>query len=563
MKAVRFYFSIFFTLWLTACAAPQTSLPVEINLVALNDFHGYLQASALRYTDPDNPDILVTMEAGGIATLGGLLADLREQDPQLIFVGVGDLIGASPPLSAMWADEPSLEAMNLLGMRVSTLGNHELDEGKDELLRQINGGCESARPQKACQFSSPFSGTQFPYIAANVIAEETGKPLVAPYVIETVQGIKIAFVGAQVEDLAAVVSASSMAGIQVLDEADGINNFVPAMKRDGADIIIALVHQGGTTPAAFNQPDCNDLDGEIVDIVERLDPAVDLVLSAHTHQAYLCLVGNRSVSQAGSYGKMVTHVTLTYEPQAQQLLNVQSQNLIVDPRKYAPDPRLLALQKEVESRSKAVLLKPVARIGAPVIDRTLNRAGESAMGDVVADAQLAATAALGAQFALMNTGGIRSELIPAEPGAPLTYSQVAAVHPFKGTLQLVTLTGAQLKDVLEQQWQSDDLSDFRPLQISHSLSYHWSAARPRGNRVLTETITVNGLPVEADKTYRVVVNEFLADGGDGFAALRLGHNRVDTDIADLQALIDYLIERDAAGQPAGQQEPGRRMLRIE
>lgn len=560
---IRSCCSLLLALWLTACAAPQTQSPIEINVLALNDFHGYLQANPLSYSDPANPDLLIRMEAGGIATLGGMLADLRAQDPQLIFVGVGDLIGASPPLSAMWADEPTLEAMNLLGMRVSSLGNHELDEGKDELLRQINGGCESARPQKACQFSSSYSGTQFPYVAANVIIKETGKPLVNPYVIESVHGVKIAFVGAQVEDLASMVSASSMAGIEVLDEADGINSFVPAIKRDGADIIIALVHQGGTTPAAFNQPGCNNLKGEIVDIAERLDPAVDLVLSAHTHQAYLCLVGNVPVSQAGSYGRMATHLTLTFDPQEQLLLDIQAQNLIVDPQRYAPDARLLALQKEVESRSREILLRPVARIGAPVVDRAPNRAGESAMGDLIADAQLAATAAFGAQIALMNTGGIRSEFILAEPDALLTYAQVAAVHPFKGTLQLITLTGAQLKDVLEQQWQSDDLTAFKPLQISHSLSYQWSATRPQGNRVLAETMTVNGSPVEADAIYRVAVNEFLADGGDGFSTLRLGRNRVDSGIADLQALIDYLTERDAAGQPAGRKEPGKRFMRIE
>ncbi len=563
MKAKVFLLILFLNTLLVSCATPVPREPVEINLVALNDFHGYLQPSPFSYTDPGNSDAVITVQAGGVATLAGLLNTLRQDDPQLLFVGVGDLIGASPPISAMWADEPTLEAMKLLALRLSSLGNHELDEGKAELLRQINGGCNSPRPEKACQWRDHFTGADFSYIAANLIDTETDNTLVVPYVIETVRGIKIAFVGAQVEDLASVVSASSMEGIRVEDEAEAINRFIPEIKRKGADIVVAVVHQGGNTLAAFNQPDCTDLEGDIVNIVKRLDPAVDLVLSAHTHEAYLCIVGDVPVTQAASYGRLVTHLTLVFEPVEKKLLDVQARNLIVDPQRYEPDPALLAWQANVEARSRAVLERPVARIGAAAITRVPNRHGESAMGDLVADAQLAATHSLGAQIALMNSGGIRSDLVLKGNEAPLNFSQVAAVHPFKGTLQVISLTGAQIKNVLEQQWQSEGAGSFKPLQISHSFNYRWDGSQPRGQRVLAESLSLNGESISPTETYRISVNAFLADGGDNFSALTVASERIDTGIPDLTALIDYLVVQEKAGTPAGHSEPAGRILRVD
>ena len=562
MKGKHYLLILCVNLWLISCAGPATREPVEINLVALNDFHGYLQPGTFSYSDPQNQDAVITVQAGGVATLGGLLNELRQDDPHLLFVGVGDLIGASPPISAIWADEPTLEAMALLDMRLSSLGNHELDEGKAELLRQINGGCDSPRPEKACQWRADYTGTSFPYIAANLIDTETGNTLVAPYVIEQVRGVKIAFVGAQVEDLASVVAASSMQGIRVDDEAEAINRVVPEIKRKGADIVVAVVHQGGNTLASFNQPGCTDLEGDIVDIVERLDPAVDLVLSAHTHEAYLCTVGTIPVTQAGSYGRLVTHLTLVFEPAGKTLLDVQARNLIVDPQRYPPDPKLLAWQTDIEARSRSILERPVARIGAPMITRMPNRAGESAMGDLVADAQLAATEPWGAQIALMNSGGIRADLVVKDE-EPLNYSQVAAVHPFKGTLQIISLTGAQIKSLLEQQWQSDGPGSFKPLQISHTFSYRWDGSQPRGQRILADSLRLNGEPILPTESYRIAVNAFLADGGDNFSVFTEASDRKDTGLPDLKVLIDYLVAQEKPGELAGRVEPAGRIRRVD
>lgn len=528
---------------------------VEVNLLAINDFHGYLQPSNYRSADPHNP----VGELGGVATLGGLLRDLRARDPALLFVGTGDLIGASPPIANMWADEPSIVAMNLLGLRLSTVGNHEFDEGKVEFLRHQHGGCESPRPDKACQFEADYAGARFPYIAANVIDENSGELLLPPYVIEQVKGVKIAFVGAEVEDLASYIAPASMVGIRVTDEAEAINRYVPELQAQGVQAIVAVVHQGGTSSGGFSG--CDSLAGEIVDIAERLDPAVDVLLSAHTHEAYVCQLGKLTITQGASYGHMLTHLRLAINPVSGDVIRVQAENLLVDPQRYAPDLTLQSLVDKLEARGRAQLQRPIARIGAKVITRELNAAGESAMGNLVADAQLAATHKLGAQLALMNSGGIRSDLQLSEGREQLVYSQVSAVHPFKGTLQLLTLSGAQLKALLEQQWRDTGVDGYRPLQVSASFSYAWDAARPLGDKVLADSMRIEGKPVQLTEDYRIATNAFLADGGDNFSLFKQGRQRQDSGLPDLDVLINYLVARDLSGQPAGRSQPAGRVQR--
>ena len=539
--------------------AHRSPADVEVNLVALNDFHGYILPSSYRYTDLLNPGQSLAQDMGGVATLGGMLKELRTEDPELLFVGVGDLVGASPPISNMWADEPSILALNLLGMNLSVVGNHEFDEGKDELLRHMKGGCTSSRPDKACQFEAVFNGAQFPYIAANVVDEVTGKLILSPYVIEEVKGVKIAFVGAEVEELASLIAPSSMVGISVADEAEAINRYVPELQARGVQAIVAVVHQGGKSGGTFSG--CDNLTGDIVDIAGRLDSAVDVVLSAHTHEAYICQLGKLTITQGASYGHMLTHLRLSINPESGNITQVQAENLLADPARYAPDPVLQQFADKLEARGRAVLQQPIARIGARSITRERILAGESAMGDLVADAQLAATHQLGAQLALMNSGGIRSDLQAPDSGEPLTFSQVSAVHPFKGTLQLLTLSGAELKALLEQQWRDNTGDGFRPLQISSSMSYQWDATRSLGDKVLIDSILVEGKPLKPTADYRIALNAFLADGGDNFSLFKQGRKRQDSEVRDLDALIDYLVAQDKLGKPAGQSEPAGRIQR--
>ncbi|WP_455922144.1 bifunctional metallophosphatase/5'-nucleotidase [Pseudomonas putida] len=526
---------------LSGCVSAPAK-PVAVNIVAINDLHGYLQAN--RYAYKDGNGQVQRVEAGGIATLGGMLDQLRAQDPQLLFIGAGDLVGASPPLSAMWADEPTLLAMRGMGLKFSTIGNHELDNGKAEFLRQMNGGCQSSRPDKACQFQANFPGGGFPYLAANLIDTDTGKPLLPAYRIETVHGVKVAFVGAVLRDVAKVVSAKGMQGLKATDEADAVNAVIPELRAQGVNAIVAVVHQGGDTPEPFDKPDCSHLQGDIVDVAQRLDPAVDVLISAHSHQGYLCKVGKLLVTQGSSYGHLLTHLTLEVTPGTHQVTAIQAQNLLADPAKYQPDAKMAALQQAVEARSNTVLLRPVGTPGAPKITAAADINGESPLGDLITDAQLAMTRKLGAQIAFTNQGGIRNQLILSPGQAQLTYAQVASVQPFNNTLVLMSLTGAQLQQLLNQQWQAED---FNPLQISHGFSYRWDRTREGGDKVVPGSLMLDGKLVQASKSYRVVMNSFLADGGDRFGVFKQGAQRVDTRLIDLDALLGYLQQTPGAG----------------
>lgn len=538
------------SLLLLGCASAPPA-PVTVNLALINDFHGYLQPNPALFGQ-GRPGQLV----GGVANVGGVIDHLRQQDPQTLVIGSGDLIGASPAVSALWADEPTLQAMNLLGLQLSAVGNHELDNGKDELLRLAHGGCNSNRPTKACQFEPRWQGTRFPYLAANLLDAQTGKPLFPAYRILAAHGQKIAFVGAVLKELDQVVAPKGLLGLKVTDEADSINALIPELRAQGVDAIVAVIHQGGTSEDPGR--DCHDLRGPIVEVVKRLDPAVDLVASAHSHKAYTCHVGRMPVFQGGSYGQLVSHVSLQIDPRQHRVTRVQVENLPVIPGQYPAEPQLAALVARVTARSQAVLERPIARLGTPRLDRLANSAGESALGDLIADAQLAAARPLGAQIALTNSGGIRNELALAPGQQRLTYAQLASCQPFANRLTLVDLTGAQLRELLEQPWRRDPVE---PLQVSADFAYAWDARRPVGQRIVPGSVRLAGQPLDDQRTYRLVVNSFLADGGDGATVLKAGSNRLAMRITDLDALERYLVQQDRQGTPAGQAEPAGRIRR--
>ncbi|GGL98569.1 bifunctional metallophosphatase/5'-nucleotidase [Pseudomonas asuensis] len=562
MKPARSYAAlgpVTLSILLVACSSTQPK-PVDVNLAVFNDFHGYLQPAKLAYPDTSAPDGKRIIEAGGIDVLGGVINHLRHQDPELLVIASGDLISGSPPISSLWADEPTIEAMNLLGLQLSAVGNHELDNGKNELLRIVNGGCASNRPQKACQLHKNYQGARFTYLAANLIDNQTGKPVFPAYKILEAHGQKIAFVGAVLKDVARIVSPAGMDGLSVQDEADAINAQIPAIKAQGVEAIVAVIHQGGGTRESYNTPDCAHLQGPIVEITKRLDPAVDVVASAHTHQSYTCHVDNRLVFQGGSYGQFVSHVRLGIDPKTHDIVSANNENLTVDAHRYTPDPKLAALRQEVEARSQHVLQRPIARLAVPQITRSTDANGESALGDLIADAQLQATRKLGAQIAFMNGGGIRSNFT-LEPGqSKLTYAQLAANQPFGNTLTLLTLSGAQLYQLMEEQWESEDSAGL--MQVSEGFSYRWDPAGKPGQKVVSGSLRLNGQPIRLDRDYRIVVNNFMAQGGDGLDTLKQGRQVQETGILDVDALEQYLVSKDASGAPAGRATPAGRIQRL-
>jgi len=545
-------------LLLSGCAAPsRPSAPLELNLVALNDFHGNIEPSKYTYTPPGATGPR-TIQAGGIDVLKGALDTFRKEDPNLLFVAAGDLVGASPAASSMFADEPSIEALTRMGLVASSLGNHEFDPGPQELLRQQHGGCASPRPTKACQFAPDFKGAGFSYLAANVVDAQTGKNLVPGWRIVDVKGVKVGLIGAVLHDLASVTVASSIKGLDVRDEAASINAVLPAMRAQGAQVFVVLIHEGGFADQPYDKADCDTLHGPIVAITKQLDPAIRLVISGHSHTGYLCKVGDKVVTQADAYGHLLSRIRLTLDPATKAVRDIDVRNVVMDPAAFAPDAGLSAYLNDVRAKSRAVLAQPVARVGAGV-PRRENPSGESALGGVIADAAVAATRDQGTQIGFMNPGGIRKDLEAGADGV-VTFGQAQAVLPFGNTLVVFDLTGAQLRRVLEEQWDRPASSGPSILAVSSGLAYDWDGTLPAGRRV--SNVKVEGKPLDDGATYRVVANNFLAEGGDNIPTFAKGTRRVETSLRDLDALIAWLkVHPETGAANAAAPQPRIRKLR--
>ena len=515
-------------------AIAQLASPVEVRILAINDFHGNLRPppGGIRITDPDDASKKIAVPAGGAEHMATLVKQLRSGNKNTVFVAAGDLIGASPLLSAMFHDEPTIESLSMMGLEVASVGNHEFDEGKDELLRMQNGGCH---PTDKCQGPHPFTGARFRYLAASTFERSTGKTVFPPYEIKQFDGIPVAFVGLTLKGTPSIVSPVSVAGLEFRDEADTVNALVPELKARGIEAIVVLIHEGGLPTGDYNE--CPGLSGPIVDIVKKFDKAVDVVISGHTHQAYICQIDGRLVTSGDKYGTIVTTIDLKLDPATRDVISAKADNTIVRTGVYAKDPEQTAL---LESYDKVA--GPIANRAAGSITATLSRipndAGESVLGDIIADAQLAATNGEdkgGAVIAMTNPGGIRTD-IPKKPDNAVTYADVFASQPFRNQLVTLTLSGAQIKNALEQQW----LDPKRPriLQVSKGFSYSWDNAAPSGNRVLPDRMMLNGKAIDPATSYRVTVNNFLAVGGDGFTVLTEG-TEPRIGVYDVDALYAY------------------------
>jgi len=544
-RAVAGLSTLTMALLLSACAStgmPQA--PVTINLVSLNDFHGNLEPS--RYTIKGADGKEQVLRAGGAEAVAAALQAWRKQDKDLLLVSTGDIVGASPALSSLWADEPTIEAMNMLGLRASAVGNHEFDGGRKELLRQQHGGCDSSRPTKACKFAPSFGGAKFTYLGANVIDAATGKPFIPGYTIETVKGIKVGLVGVVLRDTPNMVVASGVAGLNFGDEADAINALLPQMRADGAKVIVALVHQGGRTVESPLQAGCTQLKGDIVDVTKKIDPSVKLVLTGHSHQGYLCDVEGRTVTQADTAGHLLTRVSMQVEPATGAVHDLKVSNVVMTPGEYPADEKMAAFVAQVKQRSQAALVRPVAKVANTPLLRKRDVAGESTIGRLVADAALDSTRHLGAQLAFMNNGGVRRDL-EAAPDGSVNFGQVQAVLPFGNTMVVMDLSGAQIKRLLERQFNAPVASNDAIMHVSQGFSYAWDARRPVGSRLVPGSVKLDGKVLEDGATYRVAANNFLAEGSDGFPEFAQGTRRIDTGMVDLDGFTTYLKKIEGQG----------------
>jgi 5'-nucleotidase len=518
----------------TSFALAQNANPVELRILAINDFHGYLKpfAGGIRIADPADKTKKVMVPAGGSETMASVVRNLRDGHPNNILVAAGDLIGASPFLSAMFHDEPTIESLSMMGLAIAAVGNHEFDEGKDELLRMQNGGCH---PIDKCQGPHTFLGAKFHYIAASTFETATGKTLFPPYEIKEFDGIPIAFIGLTLKGTPEIISPAASAGLEFRDEAGTINALIPELKARGVEAIVVLIHEGGEPVGDYNE--CPGISGPIVDIARKLDRAVDVVISGHTHRAYVCEIDGKLVTSADKYGTLVTAIDLKLDRATRDIVSAKADNTIVRIGAFPKDPEQTALLEAYEKVAAPIANRPAGTVAA-TLSRAPNDAGESALGDIIADAQLAATREAekgGAVVAFTNPGGIRNDIARKEDGT-VSFADVFASQPFRNQLVTLTLTGAAIKEMLEQQW----LDPKRPriLQVSKGFAYAWDASKPYGAHVIADRMTLDGAPIEPNKSYRVTVNNYLALGGDGFAAIKSGTASL-FGIYDSDALFAY------------------------
>ncbi len=376
---------------LCACRAvkAQTAAPVDLRILAINDFHGYLRRRRAGSRSPiprTRPRRSPSLPAAP-NTWRRWSSQLREGHKNTIFVAAGDLIGASPFLSAMFHDEPTIEALSMMGLEISSVGNHEFDEGKDELLRMQNGGCH---PVDKCQGPHPFTGAKFRYLAASTFEKSTGKTVFPPYEIREFDGIPVAFIGLTLKGTPGLVSPVGVAGLEFRDEADTVNALIPELKARGVEAIVVLIHEGGLPTGDYNE--CPGISGPIVDIVKKFDRAVDVVVTGHTHRAYVCEIDGRLVTSGDKYGTLVTAIDLKLDPATRDIVSAKADNTIVRTATLAKDPQQTALIESYDRLAAPIANRPAGSVTA-TLSRVPNHAGESPLGDIVADAQLAATSA--------------------------------------------------------------------------------------------------------------------------------------------------------------------------
>lgn len=534
-------------------AVPASAKPsgtVEVQILALNDFHGNLMPPG------GSAGRVGTIDAGGVEYLATHIDNLRALNPNTVVVSAGDMIGASPLLSALFHDEPTIEAFNLIGLDFNAVGNHEFDEGVYELIRMQEGGCH---PVDGCLDGDDFAGADFRFLAANVTWKKNDKPIFPAYKTRTFKGVRVAFIGMTLEGTPSIVTPSGIAELNFLDEAETVNALVPQLKRKGIETIVVLIHEGGVqNPSSSPINDCVGISGPIVDIVNNLDDEVDVVISGHTHQPYNCVIDNKIVTSAFSFGRLVTKIDLTIDRRTRDVVSMVADNRIVT-RDVPKDSLLTDLIAKYQAIAGPLENRVIGSITAD-ITRTTNAAGESPLGDVIADAQLDATNDPGfgeAVVAFMNPGGIRADLTyagsPAGEGdGNVTYGELFTVQPFGNSLVTMTLTGAQIDTLLEQQFVGCGQTDRdRILQVSEGFTYSWSLSAPACNKVDPVAIMINGVPVDPAASYRVTVNSFLADGGDRFSVLVQGTNRLGGDV-DVDALEKYITANSPV--PPGPQD---------
>lgn len=549
---------------LAACATPQgTSQPpatVKVGLLAINDFHGALEMPRQSVFVPDDKGEAMPVPAGGAAYLASAIDSLKAQHPNHLVVSAGDLIGASQLTSALFLDEPTIEVMNRIGLDFNAAGNHEFDRGQDELLRMQNGGCTQHTARQPCQVE-PFKGARFKFLAANTVRPDGSTLFPGTAIRSFGRGrarVNVGLIGLTLEGTGALVSAEGIKGLSFANEAATINAAVPRLRAAGADAIVVVIHEGVRTQGIPDPQGCAGASGALGQIVNQLD-GVDVVVSGHTHWAYICDWPGKNparpilMTSAGVFGTLVTEIKLEIDPRARRVVSRSARNVIVQSEAYrpaadrlspntdrfprfAPRPDIAGYVAKYAEAARQFALRPAGRIGGEAARGGDGSSTGGTLGSLIADAQLAATAGAGAQIAFMNPFGIRApwRLTPGADGQ-LTFGDLYKVQPFNNVLVTQTLTGAQIREVLEQNF--DGVGPNQVLSPSRGFAYSYDLSRPVGSRIVS--ITLDGQPLDDAASYRVTTSDFLSAGGDTYSAFAKGKDRV-IGISDLAALEAWL-----------------------
>ncbi len=577
MGSNRFIHGAAWALCLSLIAGCGSSAPpplMDIAVIGFNDFHGQLESPRQAVPVPAATGA-AQVPAGGAAYFASAVAALKARHPHHAVVSAGDMVGASPLVSALFLDEPTVEAFNAIGIDFHAAGNHEFDRGWRELLRLQHGGCDKHTLREPCQISRPFAGAGFPILTANTLQED-GRPLLPATGIKrfTERGatVTVGFIGLTLRTTPTMVTPAGVAGLRFADEAETANALIPLLRAQGADVIVAVIHEGGSTTAPVTEPGCEGLSGDIVPILQRLSPEVDVVVSGHTHRAYICDYGRVDparpflLTSAGVYGTLLTEIRLAVDTRTRRVARKSARQVIVQGEAFtgaqgrvalhpgfpvfAPDAGVASLVERYRAAAAPLVQRPVGQAGGPFLRQPLP-SGESVLGNLIADAQLAATRAPGrggAQISFMNPGGVRADLVPDEQGL-VRYGQLFAVQPFGNSLEVRSYSGAQLREILEQQFDSGTNTVQRPrvLSVSEGFGYRYDLSRPRGERV--SGLALHGAPIAPGDTLRVVVSSYLASGGDNFTVFTEGRDAVGGG-QDLDALEDYFRTHSPVAPPA-------------
>lgn len=491
---------------------------IPVQLLGINDFHGQI-------------DVTRTVngkKVGGADYLATYLKKEEKENKNTLIVHAGDVVGASAPTSSLLEDEPTIRILNNIGFDMGTLGNHEFDRGTEEMMRLIKGG---PNPDTG----EPFEGAQFPYVVANVVDKETGKPILPPYTVKKVNGMPIGFIGVVTTETPSIVVASAVENVEFTDEVEAINKAVKDLKKQGVKSIVVLAHVPGSS-----DEDGSNAKGEIVDMANEINDEVDVILAGHNHGYLNTTVDGKLLVQSYSYGTAFSDIDLKIDPKTKDIVEKNAEIITTFHEGITPDPEVAKIVAEAKEKAGEELNVVVGQATEDIL-REQNEAGESELGDLIADAQ---RASMNGDIAVMNPGGIRDNIYKGE----ITWGDLYTVQPFNNTLLKMNLTGQQILDLLNQQWREDKTI---MLQIS-GFEYTWDDSIPVNENRVTE-ITINGEPLDPNATYSVVANNFLAGGGDGFTVLTEGTNRA-TGPTDLNVLVDYVKSMD---QPISVDSDGR------